>query len=93
MFLAWIILNGLVVLVGLFVLGRYRSQAPKATRIGIVALYGFGLWTLLFLALVKNVGGFFGLESEWRVVVEGLLLLGFPACILLLVVAVVTDRR
>jgi hypothetical protein len=93
MFLAWTVLNCLMVLVGLFLLGRYRDRARRATAVGIIALGGYGVVTLLGFARVEFGGRTFGPGSELYDVVSGLLVLGNVACVLLLVVGIVIDRR
>lgn len=93
MFLAWIILNCLMAIVGLFVLGRYRHRSPKATRIGIVALFAYGTLTLLALARVQFAGRLLEPDSVPSQVASGVLILGNVMCVFALVVAIVTDRK
>ena len=88
----WVILNSLTVLVGLFILGWYRNRSRKATAIGIVALCGYGLVMLLPFAL-PLAAALFGFGSIPNMVISATLLIGCNLCFLLLVVAIVIDRR
>jgi hypothetical protein len=72
-----------MVVVGLSVLLWYRERSRKATTIGIIALCGYGVLTLLSVVL----------WSEFAVILIGCQMLGSLVCPLLLVVAIITDRR
>ncbi len=91
--LTWVVLNCLMVLVGLFILGRYRERSRKATTIGIVALCGFGVLGLMPLVLRQFAVGLFGPDSAFGTILAVIQLVGYTLCPLLLVIAIVIDRR
>ena len=86
-----LILHCLMVLVGLCILGWYRNRSRKATAIGIVALCGCGL--LMLVPFTPLAAALFGLGSVSGTVLGAIQLIGWNLCPLLLVVAIVIDRR
>jgi hypothetical protein len=91
MFWLLVILQFLVILVGLCVLVWYRNRSRKATTIGIVALGGYGLFMLLPYGPIA--AALLGLEPGSGTILFTASILGSTLCPLLLVVAIVTDRR
>ena len=88
----WMISHCLIVLVGLCVLVWYRNRSRKATTIGIIALCGYGLFMSLPF-VVPLALGLFGLGEVPYTVTFIASLVGWTLCLLLLVIAIVIDRR
>ncbi len=89
----WMILNCLMVLVGLFILGRYRNRSRKATGIGIIALCGYGVLALTPIVPWQFAIALLGLGSVSNTVFSVAYTIGWTLCQFLLVVAIVIDRR
>jgi len=98
----WLILDSvqftLMLVAGFIVLVRHRHRSRKATGLGLIALCGFAGWWLLGLVL-------WAVWSIWRDrfsddevlatirIYSMMRQIWFSGCVLLLVIAVVIDRR
>jgi hypothetical protein len=90
----WLILNAVVVFVGIVVLWWCRDRSRKATRVGTIALCGYGLLTLLpFAPLAVAQFGLGSLPGEVGAAFAVAHMIGWPLCLLLLVVAIIIDRQ
>lgn len=87
----------LMMVVALFLVIRYRKRAQKATNLALIAwfgLAGWGSYDIFMIAAGYDVLEAFGRDLWWPIVhtqgvVKGV---GYAACLLLLCVAIGTDR-
>lgn len=87
---------GLTLVIGIIVLIRHRRRSRKAAGLALAALSVLGVWWLAWL--VADVTGMWGtVPAEWRDVVHWIAVwvreLCLAGCLLLLVFAVLADRR